>query len=544
MNNQPDVKVGKGAAAASLGTAISRATGLLRLSAMTYAIGVVENKLADTYNLANTTPNIIYELAIGGILSSVFIRLYIEVRDREGQQEAWDFIARVTTIVTMGLGLLTVLGVFIAPLIFRAYTIGGPAVAVQQRSVGTLLLRLFVPQIVFYGFGTISTAVLNAHRRFGVPMFAPVLNNLTTIATFIGFSILIPKSVRSLSAVPSRGVLLLGIGTTAGVIFQGMIPWLYMRKLGYRRRSGLGFADPRLRRLANLSLYMFGYVATNQLGLWVALFLANRVQGGVAGYQSAFQFFQLPHGLLAVSIAVVIYTGLTERAVADDMEGFARQLGQGLRAIAFVVLPAIAGYIALAPSVVHLLLQHGLTGSASTALISTVLRSWAIGIFFFSTFYMILRAYYALGDTRTPMLINIAALGVNVVVDVVLFTMLDGKAMKVAGLAIGHSLSYLVAAVLAGVMIKKRVGARVFQGYARTVGATILASVLTGTAAWLAARALSALFHVSETSSTVPTAGVVAGATLAGLLIYAGTTWLLRIEEFKWVASIMWRRHN
>ena len=535
-----DKRAGRGAAIASLGTAASRATGLLRLSAMTYSIGVVENKLADTYNLANTTPNIIYELALGGILSSIFIRLYIEVRDREGQQEAWDFITRITNLATITLGLLTVIGVLVAPFVFRAYTFKSHGLGLEaQRTIGTLLLRLFVPQIIFYGFGTISTAVLNAHRRFGVPMFAPVLNNLTVIGTFLGFAALVPRSLRSLDTAPTKGLWLLGLGTTTGVVLQGLIPWFYLRSIGYRRAKHLGLRDPRVSRLAKLSAYMFGYVATNQLGLWVALYLAYRVQGGVAGYQGAFQFFQLPHGLLAVSIAVVIYTTLTEKAVAEDYEGFGRQLGQGLRAIAFIVLPAVAGYIALAPNIVRLLLQHGLAGAGSTELISNVLRFWAPGIFFFSTFYLVLRAYYALGDTRTPMYINIAALAVNVAVDILLFELMPTKTMKVAGLAVGHGLSYLVAAGIGLIMIQRKIGSSVTKRYASTVAKAVIGSGLTGLAAWLVARILSDRLG---TDGFAPQLLTVAGATVSGLLIYGSAARALRIEEFKWIVSIVGRR--
>lgn len=531
---------GRGAAVATVGTALSRATGFLRLAAMAYALGITENRVADTYQLANSTPNIIFELVLGGILSSVILRVYVEVREKEGPDEGWRFIQRVTSLSTILLVGLSIVGFVLAPFIFRLYTIGAPgADSEAQRMVGTLLLRLFIPQVIFYGFSQISDAVLKAHRRFGVSMFAPVLNNLVVTATFIVFASTVPKDLRTLALIPRSGVILLGLGTTLGVVALGLVPFFYMRRVGWKRQRGVGLRDPRMRRLAHLSAYMLAYVATNQAGLWIALVLANRVQGGVAGYQTAFVFFQLPHGLLAVSIATVIYTGLTERSVVGDQDGFALRLGQGLRGIVFVTLPAIAGYLAIAPQIVRLLIQHGLAGSASTELISTVLRIWAPGILFFSIFYMLLRAFYALGDTRTPMLINLAAFAVNITVDIVAFFATADPILRIGGLALGHACSYLVASTIALVVIRRRL-ARPFAGSLLSlIPKALLASAATGAAAWAFAVAISRWLGVETIATQL---FQVVGGAATGLLVYAGASRILRVEEMKWIFRVAMRR--
>lgn len=527
----------KGALIATAGTALSRLTGFLRLASMTYALGVVESKLADTYALANTTPNIVYELVIGGVLSSVLQRAYVEVREERGQEEAWLFLTRLARVTTLLLVVIAAVGVVLAPVIFGLYTPGGDAYD-AQRSAGTFLLRLFIPQIIFYGFGTISTAVLNAHRRYGPAMVAPVLNNLVVIATFIAFAAIVPRSLRTLDAITPSGLLMLGIGTTAGVLLQGITPWLYMRKVGYAKAAGAGWSDPRMRRLAKMSVYMLGYVVTNQLGLWIAMKLANNIQGGVASYAAAFVFFQLPHGLLAVSIAVVIFTAMTESAVAGDLEGFSRHLNRGLRAIAFCIIPAAAGYIALAPRIVGITLEHGLATSASTAMIATTLRAWAAGIFFFSTFYLILRAYYSLGDTRTPMLINIAAFLVNVGVNIALFFNLDDPRLRVAGLAIGHAASYLVASAIGLIAITRAAGRGVLAGYASAVIRIATAATVTGFAAFK----ISELLGSALGEDLVAEITTVTLSTVVGLLIYAASAKALRLEEMGWIASLVLRR--
>jgi putative peptidoglycan lipid II flippase len=531
---------GRGAAVATLGTAASRATGLLRLGATTYALGVTESRLADTYNLANTTPNMILELIIGGVLSSVLLRTYIEVKAKDGQEEAWRFIRRVTKATMLLLAVIGGLVVLASPAIFRLYTIGveGGGRAAQQ-ALGTMLLQLFVPQILFYGLSYISTGVLNAHRRFGIPMFVPALNNLVVTASLLWFAASIPETLRTPGSVPTKGILILGLGTTAGVAVQGILPFFFLRRMGLNLGRRDGIKDPRFGRLLKMSSFMVGYVATNMLSLWVALILAAQVTGGVASYQYAFVFFQLPHGLLAVSIATAIFPAMTEKAVAGDHEDFARELGRGLRGVAFFVLPAVAGYIAIAPQIVALLLEHGVTTEASTEMVATVLRVWAPGIFFFSTFYVLLRGFYALGDTKTPMFINIAGLAVNVSFNLAVVALVDDPQMRIAGLAAGHATSYVVASGLALRAISGKVGTSPTQGYFTALAKMTVASAITGAGAWLAARGAGTLV---DNSSVTGLLLQVMAATGAGLLLYAGLSKAFSLEEMRWISTIVKRR--
>ncbi len=531
---------GRGAAIATAGTAVSRATGLLRLGATTYALGVTESRLADTYNLANTTPNMIHELIIGGVLSSVLLRSYIEVKAKEGQEEAWRFIARVTKATMLLLAAIGLIIVVAAPAIFRLYTIGAQGGGRQaQQALGSLLLQLFVPQILFYGLSYISTAALNAHRRFGVPMFVPALNNLTVTATLLWFAATIPEALRTPDSVPTKGILILGLGTTAGVAIQGILPFFFLRRMGFSLGGRVGIIDPRFGRLLKMSSFMAGYVATNMIALWLTLILAGGVIGGVASYQYAFVFFQLPHGLLAVSIVTAIFPAMTEKAVAGDLTEFSQELSRALRGVAYFVLPAVAGYLAIAPQVVSLLLEHGLTTDASTTMVANVLRVWAPGIFFFSTFYVFLRGFYALGDTKTPMLINIAGSVVNVAFNLAVVTLIDEPRLEIAGLAAGHALSYLVASALALRAISARIRTRPIEGLRVALVKMLTASAVTGAGAFLVARSLRSVVDASSISGLLIQ---VLGATVVGLLLYAGASKAFSLEEMRWISTIVRRR--
>src|SRR5438445_2998510 len=169
----------------TVGTALSRLTGLVRVAAMTYALGVSATRLADTYNLANTTPNIVYELFLGGIFTSVFVPVLIDIRTKN----RGDRSALVTTSLLV-LAVVSVVTAVAAPLIIRVYTfrIGDPSTRAAQLELATYLLRWFAPQIFFYGVSAVAQALLNVRGRFGPPAFAPVLNNLAVAAMFFFFA--------------------------------------------------------------------------------------------------------------------------------------------------------------------------------------------------------------------------------------------------------------------------------------------------------------------------------------------------------------------
>ncbi|MBW3588052.1 MAG: murein biosynthesis integral membrane protein MurJ [Actinobacteria bacterium] len=537
MTSEEDPGLSRSTAIATAGTAASRITGFIRLAAMVWALGVAETRLTDTYALANTTPNIVYELALSGVLSGVLLRVFIEVREREGEQQAWLFITRLMKTAALLLGGIAILGMLASPLVIRAYTFRATFedAAAQQR-IGSILLIMFMPQIIFYSMNSIATAVLRAQRRFGVFMFAPVLNNLAVATMFLVFAVTIDRSQRSLSEIPTRGLLILGIGTTIGVVLLGVVPWLHSRRTGRVWVRHAGFLDPHFRRLAKLSVFTVGYAAINQAGLWVSIVLANRIQGGVAARDVAFMFFQLPHGLLAVSISIVLGTSLTERAVAQDLKEFGNRFIFGLRGIAFVILPAIAGYMALAPEIVRLLLEHGVVTGRSTDLIASVLRGYAVGLFFFSAWYLMLGGFQGLGDMKTPMLINLASFAVQTMLAVFLFSYFDDPVMKVTGVALAHAGSYLIASILGFRVIMRRSGSPPTRDFTSTLWKVGIGSAATAATAWGLARVAESAFGTETLMFQILQILLAVGG---GLLIYFGIAKLLHLEELSWISRIV-----
>jgi len=524
----------------SVGTALSRVTGFLRLAAMAFALGITETRLADAYNIANITPNIIYELALGGILTSVVVPVFVEWLQLRGRDQAWDVARRLFTFALVALSAIAVLGILLAPWIVDLYTSGVPAGQREAvRELATFFLRWFMPQIVFYGLGAVATGVLNGHRRFAAPMFAPIANNLIVIATFVAFAVMPGPAAGSGELATSAQRLVLAIGTTLGVVGMTVALWPSVRATGFRFAWRPGWRHEATRRIARLASWVIVYVAVNQLGYLVVLVLAARVQGGYTAYAAAFILFQLPHAIFAVSIFTALLPAMSARWAEGDVDGFRRFLSQGLRATVAIVLPAALGYVVLARPIVRLLLEHGVAGPESGDLVSQVLVLFAVGLVPFSAFQLLLRAFYSMQDTRTPALVNIGAVALNTVANVVYFFALD---LDVRGLALGHATAYAAGSAALLLLIRRRIGGVEGARVLGSVGRTIVAGTLTAVAAWLVARWLG---EAVGTATVGRQAVQVAGAVGAGLVVFVATAIVLRIEEVDMVRRHLvsrWRR--
>jgi putative peptidoglycan lipid II flippase len=519
----------------AVGTTLSRLTGLGRIAAIAFALGVAESRLADTYNIANTLPNVIYELVLGGVLSSVFIPVVVaELRTRP-HAEAWDVVSRLVSTAAAVLLAVTVVAFLTAPWIISIFSsrLSGPEAASQQ-ALATFMLRLFAPQILLYGLAAIAGGLLNAHDRFAVPMFAPIVNNLVVIAAFLAFGAMVSGTPTNDSVGGDTGQkLLLALGTTGGVAAMTAIHWPFVRRLPGRLRAKVDFRHPAVRKLATLSAWTLGYVLVNQIGFGVSLYLANGIQGGPTAYFTAFAFFQLPYGIAAVSIMTALVPALATRHVEGDDAGFRALTAEGLRTMALLLVPATAAYLVLGPALIQTLLERGVMSGTSRELVADVLAMFAVGLLPFSAFLLFLRGFYALQDARTPAYLNLVGNIVTVVLDFVLF-----PHMGVAGLALAHSLGYVFGAVLAWWVLARRIGGlearHTFVELAKIFAASALAA-----AGMLAG--LEAARSVMDPGGLRALVELLAGGAL-GLAAFLGTAKVLRVEDLALFRRILVRR--
>jgi putative peptidoglycan lipid II flippase len=503
----------RSSAVMAVGTAASRFTGFLRLAAMAYALGV--GRLTDTYTLANTTPNIVYELLLGGVLSATLVPVFVhhfEEDDDEGP-------SAIVTVTAALLVALTVVGILVAPWILRLYSssVSG-SVGAEQRRVGTALLRLFMPQMFFYGMTALGTALLNARRRFASPAWAPVLNNVVVAAMLFALPHLIGHNPTLDEVRDDRGLLLLlGLGTTAGIVAMTLALWPFVVRAGIRLRPVFDLRHEAVREVARLSGWTVAYVITNQLALLVVLILANRTGGGVAAYTIAFVFFQLPHALVAVSLMSALVPEMASAARREEMQAYKRHFSLGIRLISLIVMPAAVGYVVLAKPVVTALVEYG--AAKNVDLVAQCLAMFAVGLLGFSLYLFTLRGFYALRDTRTPFFLNVAENAINVVLALVLEPWLGVK-----GLALALALAYSAAALIAFVALRRRVGLLGGRRLVVAVAKIGVASAAMAAAVFLAAHAVGS---DDGTGAIVRTAvGVV-----VGVLVFGVTAVALRTDE-------------
>jgi putative peptidoglycan lipid II flippase len=508
---EPSTRLARTSALIGAGTLLSRITGFLRVSALV-ALGL--GPVTDVYNLANSTPNIVYELLLGGILTATLVPLFVESHERN-DPVATDAINTIGVVVLV---IGTVVGILAAPWIMRAYGVAGhthhisSAAAAAQRELGTDLLRWFMPQMLFYGITALATAMLNARRRFAAAAFAPVLNNVVVIAILlaVGRAATAPPTVRSVLDDPTL-VLLLGLGTTAGVVAMTLVLLPAVRRSGARFRWHWEPRHPAVRRLTRLSGWTIGYVIANQVAFFVVLVLAYRSNTDVSIYLAAFTFFQLPHGLLAVSVMTAVGPELASRHQAHDIAGLRVHFTRGLSMILVVMIPAAVGLVVLARPIIRALLDHGDFTNASVGLTADTLQAFAVGLVAFSVYLYVVRTFSSMQDTRSPFLVNVLENAVNIATA---FAFYEWRGVE--GLAWSWTVAYTVGAVVAVTMLRQRMG-RVDGRRLVATSARVLAATVPAAAAAIAIEHALGSSTASRAFVTLAAAGAGATAVFVGV---------------------------
>ncbi len=522
------------------GTALSRVTGLGRLAAMAFAIGVAESRLADSFNIANTLPNVIYELVLGGVLTSVFIPVLVEdIKTARDEQEAADRVSALFVGAMGALVVLTLVAIVLAPLIIGIFTSRLPEEtrAIQQRQA-TYFFRFFAPQVVFYGYTAVTAALLNSYHRFVATAFAPVANNVVAIATFLVFAYLTPREAAAAGEPPPLGLFVLALGTTAGVAAMAAAQWPAVRRLPLRIRVRRGIAHLKYSswpKLLRLSTWIFGLVVTNQVGFGIALYLANGIQGGPTAYFMAFAFFQLPIGLVAISVVTAVVPSIAGFWVEGRKDAISARLERAIRAISVLLAPATAALVLVSAPAVTLLLERGIMSADSSRLVASTLVAFSLGIVPFSIWVLAVRCFYAMHDSRTPFLLNLVEVGVTVVLDFALY-----PRFQIVGLAAAHSAGYYVGAVLAVAVLFRRLGkgprlVELVDPLLRVATAACLA----GLAAWAVGRWTTASILARLGTGLVSQAVEVAVAGIAVAGVFLGAGLVLRVRDLEMLRRIV-----
>jgi putative peptidoglycan lipid II flippase len=479
----------------SLGTILSRITGFVRTWSMAVALGVSVTgagniPIASAYTIANNIPNMIYELVAGGVLSSMFIPVFMERMRRDGEAAAHKTTNTLFSLMFVVLGVVALVGTLLPEVFVWTQTFTKSA---GETRVAVELFRFFAVQIIFYGFVALTTGVLNSYRRFFAPAIAPLFNNVVVIVVLLGFYL--PLHV----AHPDLAIAALGIGTTLGVValFATQVPALM--RIGFRFRWSMDLADPSLRTMVRKAGWLVLYVAVNLVGIsFRNAFATSALPDGAAALQYAWMWYQLPYGVLAVSYLSAVFPELSHTADRKDWTAFKGYFSAGLRSLSLLMLPSIALLLALGTPLVSLY-RFGSFSADAIPLVTASLAGWTIGLFFFAAYMLVLRAFYAMQDTRTPALTNLVLTFVQVglywALPLAVGSAFHGAfaGFALVGIPLADTVFFGLHLTVLLVILRRRIGGFGFMGVLGGWARSLAGAVAAGLVAWGVVFATSGL---------------------------------------------------
>jgi putative peptidoglycan lipid II flippase len=493
-----DQRILASSAVMAAGTVFSRASGLIRSALLVVALGAYLR--GDLFAIANTLPNMVYILLAGGIFNAVLVPQLVR-RIKEDPDGGDAYASRVITLSALFLGVVTVLLVVLAPQLLRLYLDDGfraPDRAAHLESIVTLT-RWCLPQVFFYGMYVLVGQVLNARGRFGPMMWAPIANNILSIA-MLGTYLAVwgPVGDGALRSAPLDGAqeVVLGLGSTLGIVAQCLVLVPYLRASGFSYRPRFDFRDPELRKTLSLGVWTVLFVVATQAAYLVVVKLASggNVDGEGAGYvvySNSLLIMMVPHSIITVSLATAILPRLSTYAHEGRLAELGSTVGSTMRtALALVlpfavVMPIVAGDVAG--------FAFGWAGGAEQAeVFAPTLALFGPALVFFTLHYFMLRGFYAMEMTRLVFFIQLAVSATNIAVATALVP--NRPITETAPmLVVAYLTSYAVGAVTSYVLLRRTVGGLETPQLVRFLVRMALVLAVAGLAAWLVHESLMGL---------------------------------------------------
>ena len=525
-----DSRVLSATAVMASGTILSRFSGYFRTLLIVAALGQALH--ADIFTIANTIPNAVYILVAGGIFNAVLVPQL--VRAMKNDEDGGDaYASRIITLSAIFLAVVTVVLVLVAPLLMRVYL--DPRYFDADRAAhlesAIAFTRYCLPQVFFYGMFVLLGQVLNARQKFGPMMWAPIANNLIAIAV-LGLYLLVwgpPTAVEQVGPYTDRQELLLGLGSTLGIVVQFLILIPYLRRAGFRYRPRFDFRGTGLGHTARLGVWTVLFVVVNQLAYLVVTRLASSgtVDGGGTGntvYSSSFLIMMVPHAIVTVSLTTAILPRLSGYANDERRADMGRMIGStpahragGRAALRGARADRVEGHRRGA-------LRRRRRRPAAFA---PTLAVFGPALVFFTVHYMMLRGFYALEQTRLVFFIQCAISATNIAVAV----WLVGRAspeQTAPALVLAWLASYVVGSAISYAVLRRTLGGLQTPALVRFLVRMVLACGLAGVAAWSVEMALDGLGEQPGMLLSLLRGGL---AGLAGGLVLLVAAHLMRIRE-------------
>ncbi|THV10150.1 murein biosynthesis integral membrane protein MurJ [Nocardioides caeni] len=536
------------------GTLVSRLSGFVRLTLLAAALGVGLH--GDIFTIANTVPNMFYILLAGGVFNAVLVPQLVRAMKNDDDGGA-AYVDRVMTLAICFLALVTVALVVAAPWVMQlmlSEKFNAPELA-EQRQSAIDFARFCLPQVFFYGMFVLVGQVLNARGRFGPMMWAPIANNVISVAVLVAYLVAYGPASEAEQQGPftSGQEALLGIGSTLGIVAQLLILVPYLRAAGIRYRPRFDVRGVGLGHTLHLAIWTVLFVIVNQIAYVVVVRLASSGTAGaddgtgITIYSNVMLLVMVPHSIITVSLATAILPRLSAAAAGDDLAGLARTLGSTLRTALVVVVPIAAVLPAVAHPLAQVLWAHGASaGKAYRFEAPMVLFGFAV--IAFTVHYLVLRGFYALERNRLVFFVQCAIAATNITLAITFVRRVDPWDTAPV-LVLAYGCAYAVGAVLSGTLLIRLVRRGGAAGAARPGRwlAWLTRLLLAAAAVFVVATGIRLI--VGDTLAELGVGdglvtallevAIVGGAGAATLLGVAG---LLRLSEVTSVVDTVTRR--
>jgi putative peptidoglycan lipid II flippase len=526
----------------AIGTIISRITGFIGGVIVIATLGTA--LLGDAYNVANTMPNILYNLLVGGALTAIFVPQLVRAFDDADGGHL--FASRLVTTISGILLVLVVIGVIFAPQLVYIYAPSFSSPGFEtEREIAIAFTRYCLPQIFFLGLFTMLGQVANARGSFAPLMWAPIANNLVVIAVFSVFLLKWPSL--SIDSITSNQIQILGWGTTAGIVIQALILIPVVKRSGIQLRPKWGVAG--LGKSFSLARWTLVYVLISQIGYLITVNVATTaaVESAKAGiatgvgftpFKNAYLIMLLPYSIVTISIITALLPHISKLAINKKVDEVKDQLLRAIKTVGVLTIPSSVAFLLFGPLITEVLF-FGIDNDDSVY-IGYVLSALSIGLVAFSINLVLVRGFNAFEDTRTQvgsiLIINLISIALSY-----LFLAIMPSKWVTVGLGFAFSVSYLIGLFITLRLLKKHIGPillREFIGqHARLFSAALISM--------LPIFALSQFFGwVGSDQSAVARASELLFVIVAGALGYFFTAKALRITEVSGITSLILRRNK
>ena len=570
-----DTSILTSSAVMAAGTVVSRASGFVRNALLAAALGTALH--ADVFTIANTLPNMLYILLAGGVFNAVLVPQLVRAQ-RHDPDGGDGYTNRVITLAAVFLAGVSAVLVILAPLLMRIFLDSAfftPELTQQRESV-IAFARYCIPQVFFYGMFVLVGQVLNARGSFGPMMWAPIANNVISVAvlgvylwTFGPVQDLCGAGGQAALSGPGSAVggytsgqeLLLGLGSTAGIAVQLLILLPFLRRAGFRFHPRFDWRGAGLGHTLRLGTWTVMFVIVNQVAYTVVVKIASSGTAdafrnvcspghhsgtGYTIYSNAFLLVMVPHAIVTVSLATAMLPRLSAFAADSDLRGVARSVASTLRTTYALIIPFAMLLPLIAVDLSNLMIGYG-AARGSVDAFAVTLALFAPGLVLFTTHYMMLRGFYALERTRTVFWVQCVIAATNILLAV----LLAGNATPertAPGLVIAYAGSYLVGAVGSYSLLRRVLGGLETPVLVRFLLRLLIAAGVAAAVAWAVKYGVQQLWvpaagaGATAGGGKLQAASVLALTGLVDLLVFLGLARLMRIAEVTSVMSLVTRR--